>query len=657
MLAISSLCGKILQHMKYLSRTLLAFVLVAMPLAAFAQSAAITRADFVVNMMASKGLYGNGGHCFPDVTNQAFAPAVCEAKARGYVSGFGDGRFHPYQQVTLVDAAVMAMRLEGVSLAYDTLWYRPAIEKLGDWDAIPRSITSIAMPLSVSQANDILVAVRNRGDDRGNNGSRDDENIKHDDDNDDLTVSISDNPTRVDEGDIIEYRIRIQNDDNDDVSVDVVAELDDDVSFVSASDDGDEDGGEVEWNNVDIDDGDDVVLTLRVRVRSNAGNTVKLRVKAENEVDEELTDIRDGGNSDSVDNDIELSIEESDDPVESGDTMTYRIRIENNGNSDEDVDVEATLDDDMIFVSASEDGDEDDGTVEWDDIEVNEDDTETLLLTVRMRNTLDDGDTVTLRVNAAGQRETETTRIDDNNDGNDNDNDADVTVSITETDDPVEEGEVITYRIRITNNENQVIVIDPTAFLDDDTSFVSASDGGDLHGDDEVEWENISIARDDTKTLLLSVRPRSTVRDGDTVRLRVEAGDSEDNETTTIEDAGDDNDNGNEDLRVSITDSDDPAAPGDTVTYRIRIENLDNDDTSVDVRARLDGDMVYVSSSEGGDISGSEVRWDNVDIDGDDDITLILNVRVRSTADDGDTIRLDVDAEGELESESTRIED
>ena len=658
MLAISSLCGKILQHMKYVSRTLLAFVLVAMPLAAFAQSAAITRADFVVNMMASKGLYGNGGHCFPDVTNQAFAPAVCEAKARGYVSGFGDGRFHPYQQVTLVDAAVMAMRLEGVSLAYDALWYRPAIEKLGDWDAIPRSITSIAMPLSVSQANDILVAVRNRGDDNDeNDDTTDDEDIDHDDDHDDLTVSISDNPTRVDEGDIIEYRIRIQNDDNDDVSIDVVAELDDDVSFVSASDDGDEDGGEVEWDNVDIDDDDDIVLTLRVRVRSNAGNTVKLRVKAENEVDEELTDIRDGGNSDSVDNDIELSIEESDDPVESGDTMTYRIRIENNGNSDEDVDVEATLDDDMIFVSASEDGDEDDGTVEWDDIEVNEDDTVTLLLTVRMRNTLDDGDTVTLRVNAAGQRETETTRIDDNNDGNDDDNDADVTVSITETDDPVEEGEVITYRIRITNNENQVIVIDPTAFLDDDTSFVSASDGGDLHGDDEVEWENISIARDDTKTLLLSVRPRSTVRDGDTVRLRVEAGDSEDNETTTIEDAGDDNDNGNEDLRVSITDSDDPAAPGDTVTYRIRIENLDNDDTSVDVRARLDGDMVYVSSSEGGDISGSEVRWDNVDIDGDDDITLILNVRVRSTADDGDTIRLDVDTEGELESESTRIED
>jgi uncharacterized repeat protein (TIGR01451 family) len=644
--------------MKYLSRTLLAFVLVAMPLAAFAQSAAITRADFVVNMMASKGLYGNGGHCFPDVKNQAFAPVVCEAKARGYVSGFGDGRFHPYQQVTLVDAAVMAMRLEGVSLAYDALWYRPAIEKLGDWDAIPRSITSIAMPLSVSQANDILVAVRNRGDDNDeNDDTTDDEDIDHDDDHDDLTVSISDNPTRVDEGDIIEYRIRIQNDDNDDVSVDVVAQLDDDVSFVSASDDGDEDGGEVEWDNVDIDDDDDVVLTLRVRVRSNAGDTVKLRVEADHEVDEELTDIRNGGSSVSSHDDIELSIDESDDPVESGDTMTYRIRIENNGNSDEDVDVEATLDDDMIFVSASEDGDEDDGTVEWDDIEVNEDDTETLLLTVRMRNTLDDGDTVTLRVNAAGQRETETTRIDDNNNGNDDDNDADVTVSITEADDPVEEGEVITYRIRITNNENQIIVIDPTAFLDGDTSFVSASDGGDLHGDDEVEWENISIARDDTKTLLLSVRPRSTVRDGDTVRLRVEAGDTDDSETTTIEDGSDSNDNGNEDLRVSITDSDDPARTGDTVTYRIRVENLDNDDTSVDVRARLDGDMVYVSSNEGGDISGSEVRWDNVNIDGDDDITLILNVRVRSTADDGDTIRLDVDAEGELESESTRIED
>lgn len=622
-------------------------LLLALPALASAQYYNnITRADFIVNMMASKGLYGNGGYCFPDVSNQAFAPAVCEAKARGYVRGYGDGKFHPYQNVTLVDAAVFAMRVEGVSLPSDTIWYRPAIEKLADWDAIPKSLHSIATPLSVSQANEVLISVRNRGDD-------DKEDVEHDDDDDDLTVSITDNPTRVDTGDIIEYRIRIQNDDNDDIEVDVRAELDDDVSFVSATGGGDRDDDVVEWDDVEIDDDDDVVFTLRVRVRSGADDTVKLRVEVENEVDEELTDIRDSDHDDD-DDDIEISVEDSDDPVEPGDTVTYRIRLKNNTNSDEEVDVEAFLDSDMIFVSATDGGDEDDDVVEWDDIEVEEDETTTLLLTVRMRSSLNDGDTVTLRVRSEGSTETEITRIDDDND-DDDDHDHDLDISITETADPVEEGEVITYRITVTNNENSRISTDVRAFLDDETSFVFASNSGDLRGDDEVEWDNVGIDRDRSVTLLLSVRPRSSVRDGDTVRLRVEAGDDEDSEETRIEE--DDDDDNNDNLRVTITDSPDPAEPGNTVTYRIRVENRDNDDARVDVRARLDADMIYISSSHGGDIRGSDVRWNNVDIDGDDDFELILNIRVRTSADDGDTIRLNVDAGGEEDTESTRIED
>lgn len=642
--------------MKQTIRLSVATIVLALPLAAYAQSASITRADFIVNMMASKGLYGNGGYCFPDVTNQAFAPAVCEAKARGYVTGYGDGRFHPYQSVTLVDAAVFAMRLERVSLPADNIWYRPAVEKLAEWDAIPESIRSIADPLSVSQANEVLISVRNRGDD--DDGDEEDD-VRHDDDRDDLTVSITDDPVRADEGDIIEYRIRVQNDDNDDVDVDIRAELDRDMSFVSATGGGDHEQDRVDWDDVNIDDDDDVVYTLRVRVRNNAGDTVKLRVRADDELDEELTEIRAGNDDDDDDDDndnedIRVEVEDSDDPVDAGDTVTYRIRIDNRGDSDESLDVEAELDDDMAFVSASQDGDRSGDTVEWDDVDVDEDDTETLLLTVRMDSSLDDGDTVRLRVRADGRTFTETTRIDDDN-NDDDDDDANVTVSITEADDPVEEGEVITYRIRITNNENQIISIDPTAFLDEETSFVSASDGGDLRGGDEVEWENISIARDDTKTLLLSVRPRSTVNDGDSVRIRVEAGDDEDTEDTRVEENSDDDES--DDIRVSITDSDDPAEPGDTVTYRIRIENRDNDDASVDVRARLDSDMTYVSSSESGDLSGSEVRWDNVDIDGDDDVTLILNVRIRTSADDGDTVRLDVEVEGANDTETTRIED
>lgn len=632
--------------MKHLLRTSVASLLLALPLIAGAQSGYITRADFVVNMMASKGLYGTGGHCFPDVTNQAFAPAVCEAKARGYVRGHGDGKFHPNANVTLIDAAVMAMRLEGVSLPSDAIWYRPAIEQLATWNAIPRTITSIVAPLSISQANEVLVAVRNRGD----GDDRDEDDVVNDDDDDDLTVSITDSDDEVDAGDTVTYRIRIVNSDDRDVDVDVRAELDRDMIFVSASHDGEEDDDVVEWDDVNIDEDDDVVLKLTVRIRSGADGSVKLRVEADGEVDEERTRVRDRDDDDDDDRGIDLSVDDSGDPVRAGGTVTYRIRLKNTGNRDEEVDVRAELDRDMIFVSATDGGDEDDGVVEWDDVEVDEDRTKTILLTVRMDSRLDDGDRVRLRVRAAGQTETEETLID----RDDDDHDEDVEVSITDVEDPVREGQVITYRIQIRNNENNPIRISAHAFLDDDTSFVSASDGGDLEGDDEVEWRNIDVARDATKTLLLSVRPRNSVRDGDTVTLRVEVEDDEDTETTRIR--RDRTSDGN-DIRLSITDSRDPAEPGDTVVYRIRIENRDDDDAEVDIRARMDADMEYVSSSNGGRRSGSEVRWDNVDVDGNDDVVVTLTVRIRSSADDGDTVRLEVEADGEEDTETTRIED
>jgi len=67
--------------------------------------------------------------------------------------------------------------------------------------------------------------------------------------------------------------------------------------------------------------------------------------------------------------------------------------------------------------------------------------------------------------------------------------------------------------------------------------------------------------------------------------------------------------------------------------------------------------MIYSSSNEGGDLNGSNVRWDDIEIDADDDVMLILTVRIRTSADDGDTVRLDVEAAGEDDSETTRIED
>ena len=72
-------------------------------------------------------------------------------------------------------------------------------------------------------------------------------------------------------------------------------------------------------------------------------------------------------------------------------------------------------------------------------------------------------------------------------------------------------------------------------FLDQDTQFLSASDNGREQGNDEVEWRNISIQGNDCETLTLRVRVDDNAQNGDSVRLRVRAGDDEDSESTLIE--------------------------------------------------------------------------------------------------------------------------
>lgn len=66
----------------------------------------INRAELTKIVVASKirpdsDKYNN---CFPDVTDQWFAPYVCYAKKQNWVSGYADGTFKPDQQINRVEA-------------------------------------------------------------------------------------------------------------------------------------------------------------------------------------------------------------------------------------------------------------------------------------------------------------------------------------------------------------------------------------------------------------------------------------------------------------------------------------------------------------------------------------------------------------------------
>lgn len=496
----------------------------------------ISRAEFVrMTLDAIGGYTYDGINCFRDVTNQYFAPQVCAAKQRGIVTGIPDGRFLPDQSVTFIEAAAIVVRAKGAVIAYDAVWYAPYLRQLATWNAIPASVRNLFDPISSAQAQELVRAVVD-GDltDDVNDDDSDDDNTDDVSDADDelkLTVSSDD---EAESGDRITFTIRIENLDNDDQRVDISAKLDDDMTFVDATRGGDDDEDTVEWDNLLVREGDTEEIELEVRVRSSAwtDDTLRLRVEAE---DVKVTKGVTVKNSDVED--IELSLTDSDDPIARLGTITYRIRIENNDNDDIEVNVRARLDADVVYVSSTDDGVlEDDDEVRWEDIEVQEDEMKTILLTVRLTGDAKDGDTLRLRVDCEGVTDTETTKVEDEDDDDDDTNDdEDVNISITDSPDPAEVGDIVRYRITVRNSENSDISLDVIAELDEGMTFYSATQGGD-ESNDEVRWDNLAIDEDDSEVLLLDVRINDDADDGDTLRLRVEAGNDSDTESTEIED-------------------------------------------------------------------------------------------------------------------------
>ena len=239
----------------------------------------------------------------------------------------------------------------------------------------------------------------------------------------------------------------------------------------------------------------------------------------------------------------------------------------------------------------------------------------------------------------------------------------DISVSVTTPDDEVDEDEQILYRITLRNNSNYSQRVDVRGFLDEDTDFVRASDGGDDEDDDEVRWDDVSVNARSSRTITLTVRTDDDLNDGDTLRFRVEAGDDEDSvnvevDTDSNDDDDDDCDNDDCDVTVRVTASDDEVEENDLLTYSIYVRNDDSRDQRVDVRGFLDGDTTYYSISDGGRrVNGDEVEWDNILVGRRSSRTLSVTVRVDDNVDDGDTLTFRAEAGDDEDDVSVDVDD
>jgi uncharacterized repeat protein (TIGR01451 family) len=513
-------------------------------------NAGITRAEFVRIVLEERGMrYPGGTRCFTDVGTQSFATYVCAAKQEGLVTGDPTGRFRPNDAISFIEAAAILVRSEGVSLHNDAVWYRPYLDQMNEWRAVPYSVRDIFVKIDRQQALEVIDAVQNRWDDdyedpyydecddyRNSSYYYDDCDDYNDDyyDDRDLRVTVTASDKEADTGDRITFRIRLENLTNREIyGADVMATLDQDLRFISASDSGrDNYDDEVEWDSIRIQPRSTKTLVLTAEIDDNArdGDTLELEVEAGNKT--VRTNVR--VNDDGGDDDVRISISDTPDPVRAGNEVTYRITFRNMDNRDVTLSPRAYLDSDTTLVSVSDGGEWTGSTVRWSNFDLDEDEERTVTLRARVKSSVRDGDRIRLQVEAGDVEDEEETLVDDNDSNDNDDEDEDVSISMLDTPDPAWPGEQVTYRVTIQNNENHDVRIDARGFLDGNTSFLTASDSGFLESNGQVLWRDLEIRRYESRVILLTLRVREQAPRNGTLWTRVEAGDDERVETTNV---------------------------------------------------------------------------------------------------------------------------
>ncbi len=230
--------------------------------------------------------------------------------------------------------------------------------------------------------------------------------------------------------------------------------------------------------------------------------------------------------------DVKVTIKASDRDVIPGDDVTFKIKVTNDGEEDTETTVNATFDRDLTFVSANKSGDDvSSREVEWDSLSVDAGETVTLSLRLRVRTGVRDGDDLEVNVEAGDDEDSTEVTVDNSGTSSGN---GYVRLSITDSSDTVRIDDVVTYTLEITNNDRGDATVNVYGYLDANTNFVSASDGGYNTSGNLVQWQNIRIPQYDTRRLTLQTRVRNTATVGSTLYFRADANGVSDNETTTV---------------------------------------------------------------------------------------------------------------------------
>ncbi len=451
----------------------------------------------------------------------------------------------------------------------------------------------------------------------------------------DLTISKTDSQDPATAGTVLTYTLTITNSGpSNAVNVVVTDTLPAGVTYASASTGCSSALGEVSCilGSLNVD----VTQIITVAVTVNQGTTIPLTNLAQVASD---TPDSTGPNSTSeitaiaAEADLTISKTDSQDPATAGTVLTYTLTITNSGPSNAaNVVVTDTLPAGVTYASASTGCSHDSGVVTCGlGSLVN---AATKVITVAV--TINQGTTIPLtNLAQVGSDTPDSTGPNSTSESTAIAAEADLTISKTDSQDPATAGTVLTYTLTITNsgpsNAANVVVTDT---LPAGVTYASASTGC-SHDSGVVTCGLGSLVNAATKVITVAV----TINQGTTIPLTNLAqvgsdtpdstGPNSTSEITAIA--------AEADLTIAKTDSQDPVAPGETLTYTLTITNSGpSNAVNVVVTDTLPAGVTYASASTGCSSALGEVSCilGSLNVD----VTQIITVTV--TVNQGTTIPL-----------------
>jgi|GEM_PF-4040197 len=371
-------------------------------------------------------------------------------------------------------------------------------------------------------------------------------------------------------------------------------------------------------------------------------------------------DDNDDDDDDFEDDELSITVTDNESTVEPGDTLTYTIKVLNDtGSRKTGIRVTDSLPTDTTYVSATGSPSRSSRTLTWPTFSLSDGATKTFTVRVRVSTSADDGDRLvnTARI-SGGDSDEDETRVDDDGDDDDDDNsdddDGEVSISITDNPDPVAARGLLTYYIQLRNDDNVTRTVDLEAEIDDDTTFNSAT-GGSSRSGDIIRWDNLSIGRDTTRTVTVTVRVDNTVSTNQTLRFTAETEDDSDTETTRVNSGN--NSNGSDELDVTITSDRSDANQGDYVNYTINVRNRSSSQnaTGVDLELSYDNDLTVVGST--GVLQDHRIEWYIGSMAPNEQRNFYVTMRVDTDAVNNDQLRTTATVSGNNASSDTDTED